>query len=204
MTTPGGRPKRIRLFAALDIPDRVRDLLDEWGRRELVDPALRPTPVANLHLTLCFLGWMDEVQLAQISAIVRGLEPRPVPMSFAAEPVGKPPRRPGLFALDVDSPASVEVQRELQAALVDAGLYEPEKRAFWPHLTVARVKARRGARRPLAVKRRPGRLPGDLVHTFGSVRVALYRSNLRPEGAQYVPLASMDLPPVATPRARKR
>lgn len=204
MTTPGGRPKRIRLFAALDIPERVRDLLGEWGRRELGDQALRPTPVANLHLTLCFLGWVEKAQVARATAIVRGLEPRRVPMSFAAEPVAKPPRRPAFFALDVESEAVVEIQRELEAAFTDAGLYEPEKRPFWPHLTVARVQTKRGTRRPLAVERRPGRLSSDLVHTFDSVRVALYRSNLRPKGAQYVSLASMDLPPVAEPRAGKR
>ena len=200
----GDEPKRIRAFVALDIPEDVRALLDRWGQRELTDPALRPIPAPNLHLTLCFLGWMAESQMAPIERIVQRLEPRPVAMSFAAEPQGKPPRRPGFFALDVDSPAAVEVQGELQEALVSAGLYEPEKRPFWPHLTVARVRTKRGTRRPLAVKRRPGRLPGDLVHTFGSVRVALYRSNLRPKGAQYVSLANLDLPPPAPPGAGKR
>jgi RNA 2',3'-cyclic 3'-phosphodiesterase len=204
MTASEAEPKKARMFVALDMPDDVRQRLGDWGRRELTDPALRPVPAANLHLTLCFLGWMAETQRDRIERIVLGLKPRPVAMTFADEPAGKPPRRPGFFALDVDSPAAVEVQHELQEALVAAGLYEPEKRPFWPHLTVARVKTKRGSRRPLAVKRRPGRLPGDLVHTFGSVRVALYRSNLRPEGAQYVSLASMDLPPLAQPGAGKR
>lgn len=198
------KPKRIRTFVALDIPEGVRGGIAAWGRRELTDSALRPTPAENLHLTLCFLGWVDPGQAARIEEIVFGLEPREVPITFAREPVAKPPRRPGIFALGVDSPAAVEVQRELEAGLVAAGLYEPEKRAFWPHLTVARVRTRRGSRRPQPVKRHPGRLPDDLVHTFGSVRVALYRSNLRPQGAQYVSLASMDLPPVAKPQAGKR
>jgi 2'-5' RNA ligase len=204
MAATRGEPKRIRAFVALDIPEPVREPLAQWGRRELTDPALRPTPPENLHLTLCFLGWADESRVARIEEIVLGLEPRPVAMRFAPEPVAKPPRRPGFFALDVDSRAAVEVQRELEESLAGAGIHEPERRSFWPHLTVARVRTKRGSRRPQAVERRPGSLPDQLVHTFGSVRMALYRSNLRPKGAQYVSLASMDLPPVAEPRAGKR
>jgi hypothetical protein len=38
-------------------------------------------------------------------------------------------------------------------------------------------------------------LPAELCEPFGFVRVALYRSNLRPTGAEYVSLAELDLPP---------
>ena len=109
--------------------------------------------------------------------------------------------------MTIDSPAAIELQAELQAALVDAGVYEPEKRPFWPHVTLARVrdeKRKRRRRRPRPVERRPGELPHDLVHTFDSVRISLYRSNLRPTGAQYVSLANLDLPPAAPARAGKR
>ena len=37
-------------------------------------------------------------------------------------------------------------------------------------------------------------LPDGLVRTFDSVRMALYRSILRPTGAEYIPLATCDLP----------
>ena len=39
------------------------------------------------------------------------------------------------------------------------------------------------------------RLPAALEQPFGSVRIALYRSNLRPQGAEYVSLANVELPP---------
>ena len=49
----------------------------------------------------------------------------------------------------------------------------------------------------IEVEARPGELPQALVHTFDSVRIALYRSKLRPTGAEYVSLANLDLPPTA-------
>lgn len=192
---PSAEPK-MRLFVALDLPEAVREGLVAWGARELSDEALRPVAPESLHLTLCFVGWTEADRVPEAAALVRGIEPRPVPMALRRDPVGKPPRRPGLYALDVDSPAAGELQAELAAGLANAGLYRPEKRPFWPHVTVARVRRERGGRRrPRRVAARPGPLPQALARTFDSVRVALYRSNLRPQGAQYTSLANLDLPP---------
>ena len=103
-----------------------------------------------------------------MAAIVTGLRPRPVPMTLHAERVAKPRGRPGLFALDVDSPAAVELHAELSAALVAAGIYEPEKRPFWPHLTVAEVRTGQGRkRRPRRVRTGAGgAAAGSRTHAF--------------------------------------
>ena len=75
------------------------------------------------------------------------------------------------------------LQGAASAALEAGGWYRPEKRPFWPHLTLARVK--RGERRvaPLAGEPRPPSEP------FEAPVVTLYRSTLRPQGALYEPLA---------------
>ena len=186
---------RARLFTALDIPDPVRDRLAAWGEGELTDPALRRVRPESLHVTLCFLGYLPEKRIDQVAGIVTGLEPRAVPLTPAVALRAKPPGRPRFFAVDLTSPAALAIHAELSDRLIAARLYEPEKRPFWPHLTMAKVRPERGTRKPRRVERAPGELPPALVHTFDSVRVALYRSNLRPEGAQYVSLASLDLPP---------
>lgn len=139
---------RARMFVALDLPERVRRDLAEWGKRELRDPVQRPE---------------------------RG--------------------RARLFALPVESAGTVELQAALQEKLVAARLYEPEKRPFWPHVTVARVRREeRGSQRPAPVKKLPGALPKGLLRAFGGVRLTLYRSELQPQGAQYTPLAQVELP----------
>lgn len=199
------QPTRIRAFVALDLPEAVRSEIDAWGASELRDEALRPVAAEKLHLTLCFLGHIPPEDVEEAAGIVLAVRPRPVPVALAVEPVAKPRGRPRLFALDVDSPAAVELQAELSQALTEASLYEPEARPFWPHLTVARVRAEPGRRRrPRRVRTHPGKLPRALVHTFDSVRIALYRSNLRPGGAHYEPLANLDLPPTGSPGAGKR
>jgi RNA 2',3'-cyclic 3'-phosphodiesterase len=199
MSEPDAKPNRIRAFVALDLPPEVRAAIAAWGAEELADPAIREVAEENLHLTLCFLGHLPEPDVERVGAIVRDVRPRPVPMTFAPEPAMKPRSRPRMFAIDVDSPAAVELQAEVQDTLVEEGLYEPEKRPFWPHVTLGRVRDEKGRRRrPRRVEARPGELPQALVHTFDSVRIALYRSKLRPTGAEYVSLANLDLPPTAS------
>jgi 2'-5' RNA ligase len=186
----------------------VRSGLEAWSARELADPALRPVPPEALHVTLCFLGWQRERDAAAIAAEIAAVEHHAAELRLKPEPVAIPRDRRAkrLFAVDAPSPDTDLLQAELSDRLEAARFYKPEKRPFWSHVTVARVRSerqsRRGAQgtpgrgrgRPLAVERPPGRLPEALLEPFKAVRVALYRSYLRPAGAEYVPLAGFDLP----------
>ena len=131
---------RARLFVALELPEGIRAGVEEWGRKALDDPVLRRLPADSLHVTLAFLGFRPEKEVGRIAAVVEVLE-GPPPLIELRGPVARPPRgRPRLFALPVESPETVSLQADLAARLASEGLYEPEKRPFWPHLTVARVR----------------------------------------------------------------
>jgi RNA 2',3'-cyclic 3'-phosphodiesterase len=186
---------RARLFVALDLPDEVRAGIVSWGRRALADPALRPLAPGSLHITLAFLGYLPEKAIPGLGEIVAA-SGGPAPRIELGQPAPRPERgRPRLFALPAESPGAIELQARLQERLVDARLYEPEKRPFWPHVTVARVKREeRGSKRPALVSRPPGTLPKRLLRPFDAVRVTLYRSRIKPQGAQYTPLAQVELP----------
>jgi 2'-5' RNA ligase len=185
---------RARLFVALDLPEAVRDRIAAWGMEELGDPALRPVPRESLHVTLAFLGYTPERDIERLGEIVGGLEAR-APLLRLGDPLAKPsPKRPRLFALPADSPGTVTLQKALEEKLVAERLYKPEKRPFWPHVTVARVKTEgRGSKRPRPVERRPGKLPVELLPPVLGVRLTLYRSELQPRGARYTPLAQVEL-----------
>ncbi|HEX6116761.1 MAG TPA: RNA 2',3'-cyclic phosphodiesterase [Solirubrobacterales bacterium] len=186
---------RARLFVALELPEEIREGLAGWQRAELEPiPVLRPVAAEALHVTLAFLGYLPEREIARIAALLGELG-RPAPeVRFLPGPVGRPRGRPRLFAIEAESPGAVELQAEVAGALQRARLYEPEKRDFWPHVTVARARReRRGSNKPAKVAVRPRALPEELTRPFFSRRVRLYRSNLRPQGAQYEPLSSTDL-----------
>jgi 2'-5' RNA ligase len=185
---------RARLFVALDLPDSLTAGIDAWGREALADPALRPLPAASLHITLVFLGYRPEKEIGRIGEIVEGLA-GPAPRIELRDPVRRPERGPPrLFALPIFSPETVSLQGQLEERLAAERLHEPERRPFWPHLTVARVRPEgRGSKRPRPVERPPGGLPQALLQPVRAVRLALYRSELKPQGAQYTPLAQVKL-----------
>jgi 2'-5' RNA ligase len=186
---------RARLFVALELPEAVREGIVAWGREALADPALRPLSPESLHITLAFLGYLAEKEIERLAAILGEVESRAASIELR-DPVAVPPRgRARLFALPAESPGAVSLQAELQERLVAARLYKPEKRPFWSHVTVARVRREeRGSKRPASVSRPPGALPHALLQPAVCRRLTLYRSQLQPQGAQYTPLAQVELP----------
>ncbi len=194
---------RARLFVALDLPDAIRDAIADWQRTALADPALRPMRPDSLHVTLCFLAYHPEKAIPRIAELISSVRSRPVELHFEADPSAIPKGRPRLYAIGGESQSASALQDEVSQALAAQRLYKPEKRGFWPHVTVARVRSerlppgpgqRRGKGRPRRVQRPPAPLPAPLTEPFGAVRVALYRSDLKPQGAEYTSLAGVDLP----------
>ena len=164
-----------RLFVALDLPADVRDALAALVPDR---PELRPVPVEALHVTLVFIGHRPEEDVPSVATAVRdsvgGLRAATL---RGGEVVPIPRRgRPRLFALDLvdEGGRAAYVQAAVSRALEP--WYEPEKRPFWPHVTLARVRKRERAR-PLDVEPPAGE--------FVASEVTLYRSRLSPKGASY-------------------
>jgi 2'-5' RNA ligase len=193
--------KRLRLFIALDLPAEVRRGIVRWGDHALADRALRPVDEQALHVTLAFLGSRPESEVEPLARLIGGLR-HPAPQVALTGVAGIPEgRRPRLFALEAEAPEAEGLQRRLVERGAEAGLIEPEERPFWPHVTVARVRPeRRGSRRPARLAELPGDIPDALKQPFRAVRVTLYLSLTNPAGAEYVPLAQVELPERAAVR----
>jgi RNA 2',3'-cyclic 3'-phosphodiesterase len=177
---------RARLFLALDLPEQTRDQLVEW--RDLILDGrtdVRPVRPEALHVTLVFLGWQDESAAERIADAAFGSLPAaPAPRLAATGVRPVPPRGTRLFALDLDDEdgRASALQEAMSRALEAGRWYQPEKRPFWPHVTLARVK--RGERRVAP----PPDEPPPPAEPFEAAIVTLYRSTLRPQGALYEPL----------------
>ena len=179
---------------ALDLPDGIREGVAAWGEAELIDPALRVVRSESLHVTLVFLGHREADEVEAIAEVVRGID-APQALLKLEDPITLPRgQRAAVFALPAPSPATADLRHGVAEELAEEGLHKPEERDFWPHVTVARVRSEgRGSRRPATVARHPGDLPDGLKEPFYGVRMTLYRSELQPGGARYVPLAQVEL-----------
>lgn len=181
-----------RMFIALELPQVIREMIGEWGEKMLLDPALRPVPVESLHLTLAFLGERPLADVERIERIIVELAETPIMLELEGPVVRPEQGSPRFVALPTSSNPVLARGGELAEILACEGLYSPPERPFWPHVTVARVRAGAGA--PVLQDVLAGTPPTAGYGWFDAVRVSLYRSTLHPEGSSYVPLAQVELP----------
>ena len=197
--------KRVRAFIALAPPTATIEAIAGWQRRALGGRNdLRAIGRDALHLTMAFLGDRGpaEIDRARDALLEAAAEPAAIPVQLDARPIGLPARRPRVVAFAATSRGATTLRDELVNRLAAAGLIAPDRRQFRPHLSVARIRGDPGGRRarevltglpPLAAPSAPPAAPGT-GHTFDAVRVALYRSELRSQGARYSVLADVELP----------
>jgi len=188
----------MRLFVGVELDERVREaaaVIAESLRRELgarVDA--RWIPSSNLHITLSFLGEVDESRAKRvIGALERQFGERAFEMALEGLGAFPPSGAPRVFWLGVtDGAASLSrLNHELAARLEPIG-FQPEQRAFSAHLTIARVREVLGGAPSRDIRLLLRTLPGYA----GRCRiqaVTLFRSHLSPKGATYEALLRVPL-----------
>lgn len=184
----------MRAFVAVDLAEEVLAEIEKFGARMGARlPGARFVNPTNLHLTLRFLGESDERQLASLSDSFESIGSRYRPFTVRCREVGFFPsaRRPRIFWVGLDDPPEdlLNLQKDVENVVRESG-FEPEKRAFSPHLTVARFRNPRPHPRFQEIVREFER------QDFGTSRISdlvLYQSILKPEGAEYIALKRLAL-----------
>jgi RNA 2',3'-cyclic 3'-phosphodiesterase len=184
MTSPGTveRHERIRLFAALPLPEDTVGRLAAWQHEKLAGaPDTRIVPPGNLHVTLAFLGPRPVSELDDVVKALRqagGTAVRPV----LAAASYRETRSVGMLVLEDEDGRATRLAERVGEDLERLGVYRREARRWLPHVTVLRFRR--------APRLRP-EVP-DLGQVSPS-EVALYHSVLRPTGAQYEILQTVPL-----------
>jgi RNA 2',3'-cyclic 3'-phosphodiesterase len=149
----------------------------------------RWAPVSNQHITLKFLGSMPRGELAGLTAAFGPVCAAGSGGRVALGDLGAFPRltRARVLWAGIDDPANLlaTLAARLDEALEPLG-FEPEKRAFTPHLTLARMRS------PSRLPELP-QLPETLRRRFPVTEVGLFLSRLHPKGARYELLRAFEL-----------
>ncbi len=193
-----------RLFVALVPPEPVRieaRRASDHLRRALPSLQARYSDPAATHLTLTFLGRVEEPEVDTVARVVTGLARTSRRFVARSAGLGAFPssRRASVLWLGLEDPTGTlaELHRSLAAAL-PAGDPSQHQR-FVPHLTVARVKTLRGTPRALVADALAGFEPAR--EAWPVSELVLFESQLRPEGARHTPLVTAPLAPVSAPEA---
>jgi len=173
--------ERLRLFLALRLPGGVLDEIERWQREQLRN--VRVVPSEHLHVTLAFLGHrpsgeLDSIVGALREAAVGAGEIHLTPVRY------RETRSVGMLVLYDEGGRASSLAVDLHERLERLGVYERERRAWLPHLTVIRFRGH--ATRPrMTITTLPE------LGSFTPSDAAVYMSTLRPSGAQYSVLESV-------------
>jgi 2'-5' RNA ligase len=177
----------LRLFIAALLPREIQAGIDEyiktirprcegvkWERRE------------KLHITLKFLGNVDDSKANRISSVLSGVVDSNSSLSmeiqrFGGFPVLSNPRV--IFVGLSDNPSLSEIHEAINNELEPLG-FEKARRKFIPHVTIGRVKSK------FRVK---GTIPPPKKVKFEINEIALMESVLKREGSIYAPLETFRL-----------
>ena len=169
-----------RLFTGLEIPAEIAERLS-FFRGGL--PGARWIEPSDYHITLRFLGEVDEVVAADLDAGLAEARARPafsVTLDGLASFGGDRPR--AIYASVVPSPELAELQEEHERIARRAGA-APERRKFTPHVTLARLNREAG---PEAVARTLTEAGVFPRLSFTARRAALFSARTSRGGGPYL------------------
>jgi 2'-5' RNA ligase len=187
----------MRLFVAVEIDDRARQVAAATAEalRRAIGPGLTARWVVpeNMHLTVRFIGHVEDSRApAVLDALIRPLEIPAFDIELAGCGVFPSSGAPRVIwiGLAAGLPTLAAMHAEFDRRLEPFG-FEPERRAFSAHLTLARVKdAPKGAS---AVVREIVRRVAPASMRCHITRATVFQSHLSPRGPRYEPLAYSSL-----------
>jgi RNA 2',3'-cyclic 3'-phosphodiesterase len=184
-----------RTFLAVELPAPVKDALrrriDQLAQQM---PDVRWVNVASLHLTLAFLGELDDNRVAAASEAAETVARANQPFTLRLAGVGAfgSARSPRVLwvGLAGEQARFLSMQSALAAALESRG-FPREARPFAPHLTLARIKARLADSSLDALARAQSQPAVDVAWQVDAI--AVMKSELLRSGAPYTALARWPL-----------
>jgi 2'-5' RNA ligase len=176
----------MRTFIAIDFPEPVRDALAQAAAHLKYSGAdVKWIGKENIHLTLKFLGEVDDKKLEAIKTTLDSIASQTKVFEATVKDLGAFPKIefPRVIWAGIDKGAAElrDLAGKIDQELSKLG-FEKESRPFAAHLTIGRVRSPKN-KEALKTKMTACKLPELPPHHIASV--ILYKSTLTPKGSIY-------------------
>ena len=180
-----------RLFLAIPIPANFRQEVLKVSKVSEVSEAIRWVPYENYHITISFLGHVEEEKIPTIAQIGDEIAKRTPPFTLEFDkitlaPLRKSPRM--IWALLQKNDAFTNLVREVEESLIKNNLSPKRTHSPTPHITLARLNK--------SIKYKVSSIKEFSLHSlylplYTNILISsftLYESKLSPKGSLYIPL----------------
>jgi 2'-5' RNA ligase len=180
----------VRAFLAIPLPRQLQESIHciQTELQASITEA-RWTRPENLHLTLHFFGEIEQETLEKLKVSVLSIKGCQRPFQVEVKGLGAFPNpyRPRVIWLGLKPRGQLEqLHRAIEPCLSQAGL-TTDSRPYSPHLTIGRLRGDKLDLTELFSSMQQKRIEPLTVD-----RYILYESRLHPEGAQHVPLLTVN------------
>jgi 2'-5' RNA ligase len=177
-----------RLFIAINLPEGVRKKLADYQKKWTnLDPNLiRWVKKENLHITLVFIGYVDDDEMYEICRIVKEVAKKHNSLFINLERIilGPPKRTPRMFWVEGEESKELgELQGDLEEKIEQR---HGGRHAFRPHITLARFKYD-------LVKSLSEKVDEEFKAQIPVNTIEIMQSNLKRTGAEYSVLETVEL-----------
>jgi 2'-5' RNA ligase len=178
---------RNRIFIGVDVCERIRDnaasLQQALAR---TGAGVKWVSAAGMHITLLFLGEVDNRDLHAVCRAVKEVAAGERPFSLRIAGVGAFPnaRRPKVVwaGITVGGETLQRLHDELETRMLDLGCYRKEEREYSPHLTLGRARGESDGFAIAAELAKHGSWDGGLTQVN---EILVYTSELERDGPVY-------------------
>jgi len=185
-----------RIFIAINLPDDIKKRL-VFHQSKWPELPIRWTKKENLHITLVFIGYVNDQELIEICKIVEKVAVRNSSLSLNLNKIcyGPPKKIPPrmVWAEGEKSEELGKLQNDLENSLSGSEvkiMKESEARPYAPHITLGRIK--QWEFRKIEPEERPV-VEEEISLNFPVQSIEVMESELKRGGAEYTILESYSL-----------
>jgi 2'-5' RNA ligase len=176
----------MRTFISVELPDEVKkNIVELVNELKATEAAVKWVTAENLHITLKFLGWVEDRNLDNLidlttKAVAGNGSFKARFEGLGTFPEGKTPRVVWVGTVE-GGDRLCNLAKNLEEALSKAG-FRKEEREFRSHITIGRVKEKKG------VEKLKEKIKSIKDAKFGEAlvdRIYIMKSSLTPKGPIY-------------------
>jgi 2'-5' RNA ligase len=184
----------IRAFIAIELPETIKSSIETiQARLKSLELPLRWVRVENIHLTMKFLGEIEEIEIGSIESALQDSVKMQAPLMLSAKGVGVFPgiRRPRILWVGIHDHETglAGLQKSIEKQLHRIG-YSKEGRPFKGHLTIGRAKGYVDERK---LKEALDSFLAFESSPFTVTEFFMFRSVLKPGGPEYTKLIRISI-----------